>query len=88
MRRYDNNFSFQKKLKSPTQSSEPIDVEKKVKGNQMGGQIHNILMDEFKKAHQKMFKNGYVESEYQQSNDETDNITALDNNEHKFEVSG
>lgn len=54
----------------------------------MGGQIHNILMDEFKKAHQKMFKNGYVESEYQQSNDETDKITALDNNEHKFEVSG
>lgn len=57
----------------------------------MGGQIHNILMDEFKKAHQKMFKNGYVENEYQQSNgknDEMDKIAALDNNEHKLEVSG
>lgn len=56
----------------------------------MGGQIHNILMDEFKKAHQKMFKNGYVENEYQQSNgknDEMDKIAALDNNEHKLEVS-
>lgn len=56
----------------------------------MGGQIHNILMDEFKKAHQKMFRNGYVESEYQQpndKNDETSKITALDNNERKLEVS-
>ena len=59
----------------------------------MGGQIHNILMDEFKKAHQKMFKNGYVENEYQQQlngkNDETSKIiTAVDsNNERKLEVS-
>lgn len=28
--------------------------------------IHEILMDEFKKAHKKMFKNGFVENEYQQ----------------------
>lgn len=60
--------------------------------NSMGGQIHNILMDEFKKAHQKMFKNGYVENEYHQllsngKNDETREIGALDNNEHKLEVS-
>lgn len=56
----------------------------------MGGQIHNILMDEFKKAHQKMFKNGYVENEYQQQcdkNEENSKITALDCNEHKLEVS-
>lgn len=56
----------------------------------MGGQVHNILMDEFKKAHQKMFKNGYVESEYQQhngQNDETSQITALDKSEQKLEVS-
>lgn len=33
---------------------------------------HEILMDEFKKAHRKMFKNGFVENEYQQrvTNDE------------------
>lgn len=53
----------------------------------MSGQIHNILMDEFKKAHQKMFKNGYVENEYQQQsgqNGETSAITApLDNGERK-----
>lgn len=61
----------------------------------MGGQIHNILMDEFKKAHQKMFRNGYVENEYQHQqqlngkNDETEKITALDNNNErsKLEVS-
>lgn len=56
----------------------------------MGGQIHNILMDEFKKAHQKMFRNGYVENEFQQANDKNDatsRITALDNNERKLEVS-
>lgn len=53
----------------------------------MGGQIHNILMDEFKKAHQKMFKNGYVENEYQQPADEASKIAALDNNERKLEVS-
>lgn len=28
--------------------------------------IHEILMDEFKKAHRKMFKNGFMENEYQQ----------------------
>lgn len=57
----------------------------------MGGSVHNILMDEFKKAHQKMFRNGFVENEYQQPSDkngETCEITALDNNERKFEVSG
>jgi hypothetical protein len=27
--------------------------------------IHEILMDEFKKAHKKMFKNGFIENEYQ-----------------------
>lgn len=59
----------------------------------MGAQVHNILMDEFKKAHQKMFKNGYVENEYHQQlvsngrSDETHEIGALDNNEHKLEVS-
>lgn len=56
----------------------------------MGGQVHNILMDEFKKAHQKMFKNGYVESEYLQANgenDETKKISAPDNNEHQLKVS-
>jgi hypothetical protein len=55
----------------------------------MGGQVHNILMDEFKKAHQKMFRNGFVENEYQQQppNDETAKITALQNNELKLEVS-
>lgn len=33
---------------------------------------HEILMDEFKKAHRKMFKNGFIENEYQQrvTNDE------------------
>lgn len=60
---------------------------KKPAGNAMSGQIHNILMDEFKKAHQKMFKNGYVENEYQQQggqNGETSAITApLDNGERK-----
>lgn len=55
----------------------------------MGGQIHSILMDEFKKAHQKMFKNGFVENEYQQqpSSDEMAKITALNNNERALEVS-
>lgn len=28
--------------------------------------VHEILMDEFKKAHRKMFKNGFIENEYQQ----------------------
>lgn len=56
----------------------------------MGGQVHNILMDEFKKAHQKMFRNGYVENEHQQINDrntEVNTITAVNNNERKLEVS-
>lgn len=61
--------------------------QKKSKGNSMGGQIHNIILDEFKRAHQKMFKNGYVENQYLQSNDEMDKITALDNNERKLAVS-
>lgn len=55
----------------------------------MGGQVHHILMDEFKKAHQKMFKNGYVENEYQQpveSNGER-NVTPLSNGDRKQEVS-
>lgn len=63
---------------------------KKSKGNGIGGHVHNILMDEFKKAHQKMFRNGYVENEYQhpdEKNDETRKITAHDNTEHKVEVS-
>lgn len=73
---------------SPTEDIEA--VLKKSKGNGIGGQIHNILMDEFKKAHQKMFRNGFVENEYQHlndKNDETAKITAIDNNEHKTEVS-
>lgn len=56
----------------------------------IGGQVHHILMDEFKKAHQKMFKNGYVENEYQQpidQNDETATIATLDNSDRKQEVS-
>lgn len=79
-------FRFQKKLKAPP--AEP-EGEKKAKGSSMGGQVHNILMDEFKKAHQKMFRNGYAENDYQQllKNDETDKITALEHNEHKLEVS-
>lgn len=68
---------------SPVQQS---DGEKKSKGNAIGGQVHHILMDEFKKAHQKMFKNGYVENEYQQPVEET-KITALDKNDCKHEVS-
>ncbi|CRL07771.1 CLUMA_CG020725, isoform A [Clunio marinus] len=81
----------EKKLKNsqtaPSEVPQKIEsTQKKTKANTiMGGHIHNILMDEFKKAHQKMFKNGYVESEYQQSNDETTKITALDNNERKLE---
>lgn len=78
---------------SPATPATPDAIElalKKSKGNTMGGQVHNILMDEFKKAHQKMFRNGYVENEYQQlngKNDEMAKITALDNNEQKLEVS-
>lgn len=34
--------------------------------NGNNGNIHEILMDEFKKAHRKMFKNGFIENEYQQ----------------------
>lgn len=97
-----NFVCFQKKLKNPAPSPETPDSQtqqpnedieaavKKAKGNGIGGQVHNILMDEFKKAHQKMFRNGYVESEYQhgnEKNDETRKITAVDNNEHKLEVS-
>lgn len=85
---------FQKKLKTPGEQQpqqfvDPNSVDKKSKGNTMGGQIHSILMDEFKKAHQKMFKNGFVENEYQQqpSNDEIAKITALNNNERALEVS-
>lgn len=32
-------------------------------------------MDEFKKAHKKMFKNGFVENEYQQRIDDDDMIS-------------
>jgi hypothetical protein len=54
----------------------------------MGGQIHSLLMDEFKKAHQKMFRNGFVENEYQQQPSNSEGkITAPDNNERKLEVS-
>lgn len=46
-----------------------------------GGHFHEILMDEFKKAHRKMFKNGFVENEYQQRMTDDDtinrNVTSL-----------
>jgi hypothetical protein len=35
--------------------------------------IHEILMDEFKKAHRKMFKNGFMENEYQPRVTDDDN---------------
>jgi hypothetical protein len=35
-------------------------------------------MEEFKKAHRKMFKNGYVENEYQQLADEPSLSTELE----------
>lgn len=98
-----SNETFQKKHKiasNPQETAAPAATQqeiessqKKAVGNTVGGHIHNILMDEFKKAHQKMFKNGYVENEYQQqsnnnkNDDETTKITALDNNERKLEVS-
>ena len=36
-------------------------------------------MDEFKKAHKKMFKNGFIENEYQQptTDDDSSNITQI-----------
>lgn len=40
----------------------------------MGGQNHNILMDEFKKAHQKMFKNGFVENQHSNDRTAVDNV--------------
>jgi hypothetical protein len=46
--------------------------------------IHEILMDEFKKAHRKMFKNGFMENEYQPrvtDDDNNNNTIALGNNE-------
>jgi len=67
----------------------------------MGGQVHNILMDEFKKAHRKMFKNGFVENEYQHqagnekqqqqqqttgNSNENDNETATVTTANKLEV--
>lgn len=42
--------------------------------------IHEILMDEFKKAHRKMFKNGFVENEYQPR------VTDDDNNNNTIEL--
>ena len=49
--------------------------------NNGGGHFHEILMDEFKKAHRKMFKNGFVENEYQQRMTDDDtinrNVTSL-----------
>jgi hypothetical protein len=44
-------------------------------------------MDEFKKAHRKMFKNGYVESEYQQLANDPRPITTTDSSEQKVTVS-
>lgn len=38
--------------------------------------MHEILMDEFKKAHKKMFKNGFVENEYQQQMTDDDSVIA------------
>jgi hypothetical protein len=40
--------------------------------------MHEILMDEFKKAHKKMFKNGFMENEYQQrvTDDDTSVMSA------------
>lgn len=38
--------------------------------------IHEILMDEFKKAHRKMFKNGFIENEYQQRVTDVENVIA------------
>lgn len=40
-----------------------------------GNHVHEILMDEFKKAHRKMFKNGFVENEYQQRMTDDDTIS-------------
>ena len=78
-------------MKQPNEpvSQQNANTDKLPKGNSMGGQVHNILMDEFKKAHKKMFKNGFVENEYQQlkSNDGTTLITSLDSNEQILEVS-
>ena len=74
---------------------------KKGFGNSMGGQVHSALMDEFKKAHRKMFKNGFVETDHQklhqqQSEDEhePDKISSVvvisndeeNSNDHKLEV--
>lgn len=53
----------------------------------MGGQIHNILMDEFKKAHRKMFKNGFMENEYQQPADDEMDKTATIKADGNSEVS-
>ena len=67
----------------------------------MGGQVHSALMDEFKKAHRKMFKNGFVETDHQklhqqqnEDEDEPDKISSVvvisndeeNSNDHKLEV--
>lgn len=67
----------------------------------MGGQVHSALMDEFKKAHRKMFKNGFVETDHQklhqqqhEDEDEPDKIPSVvaisndeeNSNDHKLEV--
>lgn len=59
----------------------PVSNNSNNNSNNGGGHFHEILMDEFKKAHRKMFKNGFVENEYQQRMTDDDtinrNVTSL-----------
>lgn len=52
------------KNQPPPSSSSPTSSTSSSQSN--NNNMHEILMNEFKKAHKKMFKNGFVENEYQQ----------------------
>ncbi|CAO1377955.1 unnamed protein product [Diamesa serratosioi] len=76
----------EKKLQNPSSPSPTSNDQaaKKGFGNSMGGQVHSALMDEFKKAHRKMFKNGFVETDHQklhqqqnENEDEPDKISSM-----------
>ncbi|KAG5683613.1 hypothetical protein PVAND_012886 [Polypedilum vanderplanki] len=72
-------------ISQPLQDQLPQKPHQPASSNNNNGNIHEILMDEFKKAHKKMFKNGFVENDYQQkqsqqhmngSSDDTSQISA------------
>ncbi|KAL7030818.1 hypothetical protein ACKWTF_006798 [Chironomus riparius] len=61
----NNNASINSNTQPPS-STATTHQEQLPQKSAPSNNIHEILMDEFKKAHKKMFKNGFVENEYQQ----------------------